>query len=162
MNLKSLDFAIKSHGNQKYGIKPYSYHLKKVVEIAKEYFDDREIIDSCALHDVLEDTNVSYSKLSMYFGTNTADIVFDVTDEIGRCRKERKEKTYPKTSQNWKAVAVKLCDRIANIDECILNDNLVKYAMYVSEKDDFEKSLKKYYHPIELDPLWERLNKLYK
>jgi (p)ppGpp synthase/HD superfamily hydrolase len=45
-----------------------------------------------------------------------ADIVYRVTDDPGRSRKERKEKTYPKLAKSVDAITVKLADRIANVE----------------------------------------------
>jgi (p)ppGpp synthase/HD superfamily hydrolase len=72
---------------------------------------------ACALHDTLEDTSLSYNDIQKAFGKEVAEIVFCVTDELGRNREERKEKTYPKIQSNWKATVVKICDRIANIEQ---------------------------------------------
>ncbi len=38
-----------------------------------------------------------------------------MTDELGRNRKERKEKTLPKIAALYDAIVVKLADRIANM-----------------------------------------------
>ena len=36
--MSPYDFAVLYHGTQKYGDKPYSYHLEKVAEISKTKF----------------------------------------------------------------------------------------------------------------------------
>lgn len=157
----ALNFAIKHHGNQKYGDKPYAYHLNKVVELATTHFaDSPEILSASALHDVIEDTNIGYNKIAYHFGKEVAEIVYCVTDELGRNRKERKEKTYPKIRRNWKATAVKLCDRIENVKESINNKDDIKLSMYKSEQKDFQLNVKSSFHPVKLNQLWNQLNQL--
>lgn len=41
MTNKARDFAIKWHGDQKYGDKPYVYHLDQVAEIVSKSNQDR-------------------------------------------------------------------------------------------------------------------------
>jgi len=117
---RALLVADKAHANQTYDIYPYGYHIRQVVTIAEELGYDESIVVAAALHDTLEDTELSYNDLKKAFGVEVAEIVYCVTDELGRDRKERKEKTYPKIRSNWKAGVVKLCDRIANIQQAKL------------------------------------------
>ncbi len=94
---RALLVADKAHANQTYDIYPYGYHIRQVVKIAEELGYDGSIVVASALHDTLEDTELSYNDLKKAFGEEVAEIVYCVTDELGRKRKERKEKTYPKT-----------------------------------------------------------------
>jgi len=147
--------AEKAHGNQLYDIYPYTYHLKQVAQIAKDLGYDENIQVACVLHDILEDTELSYNDLKRAFGEEIAEIVYCVTDEMGRNRKERKAKTYPKIKGNWKATVVKICDRIANIREAKLrNARLLK--MYMDEHEEFVKNLKNSHNP-ETAKAWEML-----
>lgn len=143
MTLKDKAFLVaeKAHSGQSYDIFSYMYHIRNVAEIAEAYSGDEEIVIASILHDVLEDTSLSYNDLSKYFGQEIAEIVYCVTDEVGRNRKERKTKTYNKIKNNDKALIVKLCDRIANVRHSKLyNDNL--FQMYKKEYPDFIKELK--------------------
>ena len=108
--------AVSMHGKQKYGNKPYFYHLEQVVNVLREFDNDSEsYLIAGYLHDVLEDTSLSYQKLLRQFGEFVADMVYDVTDEQGKTREEKKRKTLPKTAQNKDAIIIKLADRIANL-----------------------------------------------
>jgi (p)ppGpp synthase/HD superfamily hydrolase len=138
---KALMIAEKAHNNQSYdSIYPYMYHIKEVVRIAQELEFNKDIQVACALHVVLEDSDVSYNDLKKSFNKEIAEIVYAVTDELGRNRKERKEKTYPKIKANWKAIAVKLCDRIANIEHSIASNSRFK-DLYVKEHIEFKENL---------------------
>jgi guanosine-3',5'-bis(diphosphate) 3'-pyrophosphohydrolase len=164
--MKKLDkcFMVsdKVHAGQSYDIFPYSYHIRKTVLVSQHYGFDEAIQCACALHDSMEDGNLSYNDIKTYFGIEIAEIVFAVTDELGRNRKERKAKTYPKIRANWKAVAVKLCDRIANIEHSKeYTPNMLE--MYRKEHSDFKTSLFNPDHPEhELSKLWDHIETLLK
>jgi (p)ppGpp synthase/HD superfamily hydrolase len=137
---KCLDFASKHHKGQLYGSKPYMYHLKKVGDVALGCnYTDISILISCVLHDIIEDTDVTYEDVKENFGEEVAEIVYCVTDELGRNRKERKSKTYNKIYDNPKAIVVKLCDRISNMYESMgtENYNLRLIKMYLDEHESF-------------------------
>jgi len=157
---KALLVAERVHTGQVYDIYPYIYHVTRVSQIAEELGYDEIIIVAALLHDTLEDTELSYNDIRKAFGEEIAEIVYAVTDELGRNRKERKGKTYPKIRENWKAVVVKICDRIANIEHSKdFNPELLK--MYKGEHNEFCVNLMSPTHPHnETNRAWERLNKL--
>lgn len=157
---RALSVADKAHANQTYDIYPYGYHIRQVVKIAEELGYDESIIVASALHDTLEDTELSYNDLKKAFGEEVAEIVYCVTDELGRNRKERKAKTYPKIKGNWKATIVKICDRIANMQQS-KDYNQRLFDMYKKEHEDFCRSLMCKDHPhLETNKAWQKLNKL--
>lgn len=157
---KALLVAEKAHGNQSYDIYPYMYHIRQAVSIGKELGYSDSILVALALHDTLEDTELSFNDLSREFGAEVAEIVFCVTDELGRNRKERKEKTYPKIKGNWKATVVKICDRIANVSHSKGRNNRL-YVMYAQEQKQFHNSIHDSNHPIEVHKAWDRLDSLF-
>lgn len=158
---KAKMVAERVHKNQQYDIYPYMYHIESVVNIAKELGYDDEIIVGCYLHDSMEDGDLSYNDIKKAFGESVAEIVFAVTDELGRNRKERKEKTYPKIKVNWKATVVKICDRIANVRQSKEYNNDL-FSMYKKEHADFVDGLKTDLHPPgELNKAWLELETSY-
>lgn len=156
MNAK--EFAYEKHKNQLYGrgesAVPYTRHLDDVYNVLTRFqYFDYAILTAAWLHDVLEDTDCSYNDLKERFGSEVADIVYCVTDELGKNRKERKSKTYPKIMSNDKSLIIKLADRIANIEYGIkTKSNLID--MYKKEQFDFKDSL---YKPNVADNLWNHL-----
>jgi len=152
-------FAISAHGNQTYDGYPYYYHLEEVVDILKEfgYTEDKYII-SGYLHDALEDTAMSFNDIKERFGIEVAEIVYAVTDELGRNRKERKEKTYPKIKANKDAIIVKLADRISNMRNSLLKGHRMS-DMYIKEYKGFRGALDT--NDYELDNLWLELDGMY-
>lgn len=153
---RALMVAEKAHSNQSYDIYPYMFHVRQVVKIAEDLGYDESIVIACALHDTLEDTSLSYNDIKKAFGEEVAEIVYCVTDELGRNRDERKVNTYPKIKGNWKATTVKICDRIANIRQSKqYNKNL--YAMYQKEHVKFFLNIFHLSHPNEVGRAWDLL-----
>lgn len=159
---RALLVAERVHTGQVYDIYPYIYHVKQVAKIAEDLGYDESIIVASYLHDTLEDTELSYNDILKAFGNEVAEIVYAVTDELGRNRTERKSKTYPKIAANWKATVVKICDRIANIEQSNeYNPRLLD--MYKKEHEDFCKNLMNPEHPYtETKRAWDKLNNLVK
>lgn len=157
----ALMAAEKAHSNQTYDIFPYMYHIRKTLAVAQELGYDETIQVACVLHDSMEDDSLSYNKIKTFFGETVAEIVFAVTDELGRNRVERKAKTYPKIVKNWRAIVVKICDRIANLEQSA-NFNPSKCKMYLQEHQDFVDQLTNkndvFYN--EIAPAWRRLDAL--
>jgi (p)ppGpp synthase/HD superfamily hydrolase len=113
---KAKDFALKAHGNQMYGDELYIYHLESVYYVLREFgITSENLLASAYLHDTIEDTKISYQDIKREFGYEVAEIVYGVTDELGRNRSERHQKTYPKTALNPQSVILKLADRISNV-----------------------------------------------
>lgn len=128
--------AERAHATQQYDIYPYMFHINQVLNISQQLGYDESIQVACILHDTLEDSDLSYNDIKKNFGESIAEIVYAVTDELGRDRKERKLRTYHKIRANWKATVVKICDRIANVEHS-KKYNKGMYDMYIKENMDF-------------------------
>ena len=112
-------FARSAHGSQTYGRDglSYGYHLEKVHNVMLWMgITDPEMLAAALLHDTIEDTQVRYGDVRDAFDMRVAELVYAVTDELGRNRTERHEKTYPKINANPDAILLKLADRIANVE----------------------------------------------
>jgi len=128
--------AVKAHSNQSYDeIFPYEKHLDDVVDVLKSFGFSGKYIVAGYLHDSIEDDGISYNDIKKHFGVDVAEMVYCVTDELGRNRKEKKEKTLPKTASNPDAIVLKLADRIANIEHG------GKVDMYAKEYGEFKGAL---------------------
>lgn len=162
---KAFDFAITHHGSQVYAnIHPYVIHLHDVMMVLVEFgIHDPDLLASAWLHDVIEDTACNYHDVENEFGTKIADIVYVLTDELGKNRKERKVKTLPKLNNFVEAQVVKLADWIANVRQCHRNS----HKMYQMYKKDFQffRDLKNQSlgHPLmrgNMLTMWEELESL--
>jgi (p)ppGpp synthase/HD superfamily hydrolase len=111
-------------------------HLLKDLDI-----DGEDILLSAWSHDLVEDCRVSYSDVKRELGENVADIVYAVTNDKGKNRKERAGEKYYKGIRNTPgAVFVKLCDRIANVQYSKMTKSRM-FEMYKKENIDFMVSL---------------------
>ena len=160
MNAQTLAiyFAGEAHRDQPYGESPYIYHLDAVDTVLREigYQELHPVRIAAWLHDCVEDAGVTTEQLEKKFGPYVTQLVWRVTNEDGANRKERALKTYPKTAANEDAVALKLADRIANIENSLRTFSRFG-LMYLKEHDFFYYAL---YDTTSCDTrihdLWER------
>jgi (p)ppGpp synthase/HD superfamily hydrolase len=117
---RALDQAAVWHHEQtrKYpGVNvPYMSHLAGVaVVLARHGFDD-EVVSAGALHDTIEDADVSAEDLAKLFGQRVADLVIAVTEaDKSQPWEDRKRSYLEQFSRNpWEAQAITLADKIDN------------------------------------------------
>lgn len=155
-------FALEQHEKigQLYGNSPYQFHLKDVYQEAENNFlylpkteDYYAIYKACWGHDLLEDC-CNYNDILPIFGLEASEIIYAVTNELGRNRRERAEKTYPKIRENEGAIFVKLCDRLANTKYSLWSKGSM-FAKYQAEFPLFKESLLIPETPMM--PMWEEL-----
>jgi (p)ppGpp synthase/HD superfamily hydrolase len=151
ISTKARDFAEKAHRevNQLYGTQPYVVHLDAAESVGGRFAHllplEKEVFyivrSAIYLHDIMEDCRVTYNDLKTEFGVRIADIVYAVTNEKGKTRKERANAKYYQGIRDTEfAVFVKLCDRIANVEAG------GKLDMYRKEQKEFEEGLNG--HPV--------------
>jgi (p)ppGpp synthase/HD superfamily hydrolase len=144
---------------------PYEFHLRMVATAANDFIHlaPKHIQVNCLLaaygHDLIEDTRVSYNDVKASLGEQAADIVYAVTNEKGKNRKERaNDKYYQGIRETPGAVFVKLCDRIANVQYSKMTQSRM-FEMYKKENPNFIKALG-YSETHELAPMFDYLNNL--
>jgi (p)ppGpp synthase/HD superfamily hydrolase len=147
---RAHQYALKVHGDQKYGICPYSKHLGDVVSCLERFGFDHQIAKDDPF---VEDTKATTEEIAELFGQGVSDIVHWVTDEKGDTRGERKASTYPKIRGHLGATVVKLADRIANVESSIL-ENEKHFLKYVDEHQEFYESV---FVPEIAEPMWSHL-----
>lgn len=158
---RMIEYVQTYHSRQKYDVFSYTHHLIQVRLLAAEF----GVIDEATLlaiwgHDLIEDSEVSWKDISRNFGEEVADIIYCVTDELGRTRKEKHEKTYPKIKNNKKALIVKLLDRIGNLRFSVATNNTDKFKMYREEFAEFHVAVQSRI-PDELElKLWSEITGL--
>ncbi len=156
---EARSFAIKAHGDQRYGEYPYSVHLDEVANIASEYGDQAEVV--AYLHDVVEDTEVTVNEIESIFGSLVARCVAILSDEPGETRKTRKAATYKKMGlvqgEENLALLVKAADRLANMRACIRIQDEGFLDMYKSEHNVFREAA---YRPNLCENIWQEIEKI--
>ena len=126
---------------------PYEFHLRMVNNVYEDFQHllDEELNDYCGkavwAHDTIEDTRVSYNDVKNQLGDEVADIVYAVTNDKGKNRKERAGDRYYEGIRNTPgAVFVKLCDRIANVQYGKMTKSRM-FEMYKKENSEFIRQL---------------------
>jgi (p)ppGpp synthase/HD superfamily hydrolase len=155
--MNAVQFAIEAHGDQKYGVHPYGFHLLDVHNILIEFgeFDD-DLLTAAWLHDVLEDTAADGFTIFGMFGKRVWELVCAVTNEPGANRKERHLKTYPKIARDPMAITLKQADRIANMRASAASTHRLR-AMYHREYSGFRAALEPHGGNLKM---WDELDRL--
>lgn len=124
--IKAAKFAYDAHYGQfrKWddNHQPYINHPARVASLVGCYSGEMITIQAAWLHDVLEDTDVTYNQLEEEFGKNVAQYVWGLTnaskspEHCNKPRAERKQIDLEHNLQFGKEVCIiKLCDRLDNI-----------------------------------------------
>lgn len=81
---KAIIFAVKAHTNTERRGKgfPYIVHPMEAVEIVSTITADQELLAAAALHDVVEDTEVTVEEICKRFGERIAHIVDSESDKF--------------------------------------------------------------------------------
>jgi (p)ppGpp synthase/HD superfamily hydrolase len=142
MTYTGKQFAINAHRavNHMYDdYLPYEFHLNLTAKYAMDYsflvdpLDRELVINAAYCHDTIEDARVSYNDLKQAIGDTAADIVFAITNEKGKTRKERANDKYYEGIRNTSyAVYVKLCEQ-ADFEARLAGEQLTKYQPLLIE-----------------------------
>ena len=125
------------------GISSIRISFKHLVEEIRR----EDVKTVCFAHDIIEDTRVTYNDVKFALGAYVADLVYALTNEKGKTRKERANDKYYEGIRSEKyGIFVKMCDRIANVEYSKMSGSRM-FEMYKKENEDFIESLdiKKYH-----------------
>ncbi len=175
---KKINWIIEQHSSTNHFYDkylPYEFHLRMVAHVAKQNIkliemscegDIESWVEDITLaafgHDLIEDTRVSYNDVKEVLGYTAAEIIYAVTNEKGKNRKERGNDKYYEGIRNTPgAVFVKLCDRIANVQYSKMTGSRM-FEMYRKENPLFMVSLGKLKsEKHELDTMFDYLTNLF-
>ena len=93
---RAIIFAVKAHHNTERRGKgfPYIVHPMEAVEIVATMTSDQELLAAAALHDTVEDTDVTIEQIRAEFGDRVASLVAAESDEPHQSRD---------SIENWRA-----------------------------------------------------------
>ena len=120
---KAYNYALEKHGTQlrKSG-EPYIIHPTNVAYTIAELGLDEQTICAALLHDVVEDTEVTYEDIEREFGKEIADMVDGVTKlkQIGHASIEENQvenyrKMFLAMGKDIRVIIIKLADRLHNM-----------------------------------------------
>jgi len=120
---RAYKFAYRAHdGITRASGEAYITHPVAVAEILAEMKLDHEAIAAALLHDVLEDTAISYQEISDAFNPSVADLVEGVTklDKVNfenreQAQAENIRKMLIAMSKDFRVMLIKLADRVHNM-----------------------------------------------
>ena len=121
---RAIIFAVKAHaGTERRGKGyPYIVHPMEAVEIVSTMTKDQELLAAAALHDTVEDTDVTVEQIREEFGDRVAQLVASESDEMPagvseedswHSRKQAAIDRLAKASHDAKIVA--LGDKLSNM-----------------------------------------------
>lgn len=120
---KAHDFAEEAHRGQKRSSgEDYFIHPCAVVEILADFGFDSSTVIAAFLHDVLEDTSVTYEQIREEFGDEICELVDGVTklDKLQFVNREEAQaenfrKIFFAMAKDLRVVIIKLADRLHNM-----------------------------------------------
>lgn len=160
--LKAYNYACDCHEltNHTYDGHPYVKHLGMSYDWGKAFDclihenDQSNVFSAILCHDVIEDTRETRNDVAKQTNSIVAELVYAVTNEKGRTRKERANNKYYRGIRNTKyATFIKLCDRLANVEYSAAKANIdaesSMFFKYKAENLNFKFQL--------LKPKWYNL-----
>lgn len=126
-------FAFTAHkGQLRDGGEPYIIHPQQVAKIVSCITDDEDLIAAAWLHDLIEDTDVTYHDIEEEFGTRVADLVHELTHELSP-----RGNYFPRLLSR-DAILIKFADRLSNLSDMKVWDS--KRQAHYLKKSKFWKS----------------------
>jgi hypothetical protein len=133
-------FAAWWHYGQKYGERPYMYHVRMVVSMLRFHYPSarEHVVAAAWLHDTVEDTPLTLTHVHNSFGPSVAQMVELVSNGAKGTRREKHDGLLARLADPrhpWRkaATSVKLADRLANMTACKAGRKTKLFQMYADE-----------------------------
>ena len=135
---KAIIYAVKAHANTERRGKgfPYIVHPMEAMEIVATITSDQELLAAAALHDVVEDTDVTIEEIREQFGDKVAALVATESEEevkdksLSESWHERKQAAIDRLAEaSYEGKIVALGDKLSNMraiyrDWMVIGDQL--------------------------------------
>ncbi len=122
-----INLANNLHSNQKYGDKPYSYHLEDVYRTYKYLFGhvEDEIVMAIFLHDSIEDCDIDGQYLSL---SGVPSSVLTLVEILTKWKDESRLEYLSRVMENEAARMIKAADSHSNLVHSFKggNERLIK------------------------------------
>ena len=128
------------HGGQLYGGRPYTYHLKSVVDKVNFLYGESsklKLLQQIAwLHDIVEDTEVTPDDLSDY--GFSSDVRFAVL-AVSKIKGESISDYYDRVALNKLAFKVKIADTMSNLEHSLRDGHVKRVMKYTKQIQELYK-----------------------
>lgn len=140
---KARTYATAAHGavgqRRKYTNEPYITHPTAVAELVRAHGGTRDMIAAAYLHDVIEDTQLTFDDLKEAFGESIAWKVDALTNKAGKEDGNRVQRFVINcraliNSLDEETMVIKLCDLLHNTSSIVEHDHGFA-AIYLAEKE---------------------------
>jgi guanosine-3',5'-bis(diphosphate) 3'-pyrophosphohydrolase len=122
--LSAVEFAARAHRDQRRkgaSQAPYINHcLSVAARLARSGVTDAAVLQAAALHDVVEDTEITLAEIRVVFGAEVAGLVAEVTDDktlVYAARKQAQIDHAPHKSPG--AACIKIADKTSNLEDLV-------------------------------------------
>lgn len=128
---KAYELALKYHEKQLYGDKPYIYHIDSVVDsiVRKWGNGNKDLLAIAALHDIIEDTEVTESDLIAFVGKDVTKCVVALT----KLPNEAYDTYIHRVKEFHYSKEVKIHDTLCNLTESIMSDSAYRVKKYSNQ-----------------------------
>lgn len=155
---EAIEFAVKAHDGmrRKKSNSPYILHPMEAAVIVGTMTDDQDLIAAAALHDVVEDTDITIEEIEERFGERVKELVSAETEnkrpdlppeDTWRIRKEESLDELAKTDDIG-VLMVWIGDKLANMRAIYRDFKVEGSTMWqrFNQKDESQQAW--YYHSI--------------
>lgn len=145
-------FAQKAHAGQKRDDgTPYYHHCARVMRNLVEFGEtDPSVLKAALLHDTLEDSNRSQAEIASQFGERTGELVRLLTKpplRDGESYDQRNARYLEGLKHDSGAVAIKVADRLDNLEDVHLVPDREFLRRYLPDSRDHYVELARENHP---------------
>jgi GTP pyrophosphokinase len=145
---QAYDFAAEQHSQQKrLSGEPYIIHPLKATNFLMQIKPDTATIQTCLLHDVVEDCDVSIETIAEIFGSEVA-VLCEGMIKVSKIKYkgedrhlETLKKTFLAMANDLRVIFVKLADRMHNIQT-------LHYHPDIHKRENIARETMKIYVPI--------------
>lgn len=128
--------AVGAHGDQKYGGRPYKYHLQMVVDMVNHLYPEsprlEELVQVAWLHDVLEDTDTVPGDL---LDVGFSNAVVTAVTALSKLESDKCNLTeyYNRVATHKLAMKVKIADTLANLTQSTKEGSVKRVIKYSNQ-----------------------------
>jgi len=157
MYYQAIKIALQSHKDQvrKLGKDPYVIHPLEVGYILSENGADQDTVIAGILHDVIEDTDITYDTLKSFFSDRIINLINSCTEpDKSLTWDERKKHTLNSPALQEKEIQLLMCaDKLSNLRS--IQHGLKEYGTEIWKHFNAGYSKQKWYYATMIDVLKE-------